>query len=182
MAVETLYGEFGYHTFSTQGLGGTMKCAFGRYNFSTVVVEDGDIRKVLVLPAKCLVVGGAMWAGDLDTGTETLDIDLGWADNGGGSETLVLRLEGASRAAPSSFTFTNMGAGSASATGFINSGVWSGDAVTDIIAAGINWRPIPLITGPIYFSRKTTVQFEVNAASNTPADKEAWAFLNYVVW
>lgn len=182
MTVETLYGEFGYHTFSTQGLGGTMKSAFGRYNFSTTVLDVGDIRKVLRLPAKCLVIGGYIGAGDLDTGTETLDIDLGWADNGGGSETLVLRLEGATRNAPNSYTFTNMGAGAASSAGLLNTGVWNGDIITDLIPAGVVYRPIVLITGPIYFSRKTDIQFLVNAVSATPADAQAWVYLNYIIW
>lgn len=181
MAVETLYGEFGYHVFGGHGLAGNKKHAFGRYNFSTVVVEDGDIRKVLRLPARCIVVGGNIAAGDLDTGSETLDIDLGWADNGGGSETYVFRLEGASRAAPNSYTLTNMLAGSASATGLLNTGVWNGDIITDLVPAGFVYRPFILATGPVYFSRETDIQFEVNAASATPADAQAWVYLDYIM-
>lgn len=179
MAVETLYGEFGYHTAAGHGLADNIKVAVGRYNFSTVVVESGDIRKVVRLPARCVVVGGELWAGDLDTGSETLDIDFGWADNGGGSETYVKRLEGASRASPNLWTYTNMQAGAADSDGFFNSGVWTGAGVTNVFAAGNNWRPFPMIAGPVYFSRETELQFLVNAPSATPADKEAWVYVRY---
>lgn len=171
MAVETLSGEFASVVGPHNGLFGDTKTWFGRYNWSTVVVEDGDIRKVLKLPGRILVVGGELWSGDLDTGTETLDIDVGWTANGGGSATYTHNASG--------YTFTNAAA-SASATGFINSGVLTGDAITDLVAAGINYRPVPLPTGPLYFSHETQVQFEVNAASATPADAQMWLFLRYI--
>jgi hypothetical protein len=176
MAIETLAGEFSAKVGPTQGLFGDTKTWFGRYNWGTTVVEDGDIRRVLMLPRRILVVGGELWSGDLDTGTETLDVDVGWADNGGGSATYTMQLS-----PTQSFTFTNMGSGSASATGFINSGVLTGDAITDLVAAGINYRPVPLPTGPIYFSEETQVQFEVNAPSATPANAQMWLYLRYLV-
>lgn len=174
MAVETLSGEFASTVGPLHGLYGNTKTWFGRYNWSTTVVEDGDIRKAFKLPGQILVVGGELWAGDLDTGTETIDIDVGWTANGGGSATYDMSL-------PSGqvYTFTNAAA-SASATGFINSGVLTGDVITDLVAAGINYRPVPLITGPLYFSHETLVQFEVNAASATPADAQMWLFLRYI--
>lgn len=175
MAVETLEGEFANAVGPGHGLFGNTKTWFGRYNFGTVVVEDGDIREVLKIPPRILVVGGELWVGDLDTGTETIDFDVGWTANGGGSATYDMTL-------PSGqvYTFTNAAA-SASATGFVNSGVLTGDVITDLVAAGINYRPIPLITGPLYFSHETQVQFEVNAPSATPADAQAWLYLRYIV-
>lgn len=171
MAVETLEGEWANAVGPSSGLFGNTKTWFGRYNFSTVVVEDGDIREVLKLPGQILVVGGELWTGDLDTGTETIDFDVGWTANGGGSATYTL---------PGvDYTFTNSGA-SASATGFINSGVLTGDVITDLVAAGINYRPVPLASGPLYFSHETQVQFEVNAPSATPADAAAWLYLRYI--
>lgn len=174
MAIETLSGEYAALVGPTAGLFGNQKIWFGRYNFGTVVVEDGDIRKVLKLPRRSLVVGGELWTGDLDTGTETLDFDVGWAANGAGTGT------GTTYTVPgTTLTFVNSG-GSASATGFINSGVLTGDVITDLVAAGINYRPVPLPTGPLYFAEDTTVQFEVNAPSATPADAQAWLFLRYL--
>lgn len=171
MAVETLSGEFAAIVGPHQGLSGNMKVAVGRYNWGTTVVEDGDIRKVLILPRRSLVVGGALWAGDLDTGTATIDIDVGWTANGGGSETYTFP--------GTTLTLTNA-AETASATGFINSGVLTGDVITDLVAAGINFRPVPLPTGPLFFSHETQVQFEVNAPSATPADAQMWLFLHYL--
>ncbi len=171
MAVETLSGEYAAVVGPGHGISGNVKSMFGRYNWGTVVVEDGDIRLLFKLPANVLVIGGRFWAGDLDTGTETIDIDIGWAANGGGSATYT-----DSRA---NYTFTNSGA-SASATGFVNSGVLTGDAITDFIAAGINHRPFPMTTGPLYFSHETQVQAEVNAPSATPADAQMWVFIDYI--
>lgn len=171
MAVETLNGEvYSYGPGPHNGLFGDTKTWFGRYNWGTTVVEDGDIRRALILPRRSLVVGGELWCGDLDTGTETIDIDVGWAANGGGSATYTLP--------GTTLTFTNA-ASSASATGFINTGVLTGDAITDLLAAG-NYRPVPLLTGPLYFSENTVIQFEVNAAAATPADAQMWLFLRYL--
>jgi len=174
MAVETLSGEFASAVGPLHGLFGNTKTWFGRYNWSTTVVEDGDIRKALKLPGHILVVGGELWAGDLDSGSETLDIDVGWASNGGGAATYSMSLPNGA-----TYTFTNA-AENASATGFINSGVLTGDGVTDLFASGINYRPVPLITGPLYFSHETQVQFEVNAPSATPAAAQMWLFLRYI--
>lgn len=172
MAVETLDGEiYAYGPGPHNGLFGDTKTWFGRYNFGTVVVEDGDIRRALILPRRSLVVGGELWTGDLDSGTETIDFDVGWTANGAGSATYTIP--------GTSLTFTNAAA-TASATGFINSGVLTGDAITDLVAAGVNYRPVPLPTGPLYFAEDTTIQFEVNAPSATPADAQAWLILRYL--
>lgn len=174
MAVETLSGELAAIVAPTGGLFGNTKTWFGRYNWGTTVVEDGDIRKALILPRRSLVVGGELWCGDLDSGTETIDIDVGWAANGAGTGA------GTTYTIPgTTITFANSG-GSASATGFINSGVLTGDAITDLVAAGINYRPVPLPTGPLYFAENTVIQFEVNAAAATPADAQMWLFLRYL--
>lgn len=174
MAIETLSGEFAALVGPGAGLFGNCKIWFGRYNFGTVVVEDGDIRKVLKLPRRSLVVGGELWTGDLDTGTETINFDVGWTANGAGTGT------GTTYTVPgTTLTFANAGA-SASPTGFIASGILTGDVTVDLHAAGINYRPVPLPTGPLYFAEDTNVQFEVNAAAATPADAQAWLFLRYL--
>jgi hypothetical protein len=117
-----------------------------------------------------MVIGGWMWAGDLDSGTETIDIDIGWAANGGTNETYTDPVSGV--------TYTNAAA-SASATGFVNSGVLTGDAITDLIASGANYRPFPMPDGPLYFSRETVVQAEVNAAAATPAAGKMYVVILY---
>jgi hypothetical protein len=42
-----------------------------------------DVYQLCYVPAGFVVTGGMMYVADLDTGTETLDMDLGWAANGG---------------------------------------------------------------------------------------------------
>lgn len=174
MAVETLDGEiYAYGPGPHNGLFGDTKTWFGRYNFGTVVVEDGDIRRALILPRRSLVVGGELWCGDLDSGTETIDVDVGWAANGAGSGAgTTYKIPG------TTLEFTNAAA-TASATGLINSGVLTGDAITDLLAAG-NYRPVPLLTGPLYFAEDTVIQFEVNAPAATPADAQMWLILRYL--
>lgn len=152
------------------GLAGTVKAAFGKYSVAANV-EDGDIFEMCKLPKNALVLGGAFYSGDMDTGTEALDLDVGYAANGGGSATLTT-FDGTE--------WTNT-AGSAAPTGFVNGGVLSGDAITDLIAAGSNIRIFPMTTGPMYFSEATTVQVEANTAAATFAAGTIYVCVFYIV-
>lgn len=119
---------------------------------------DGDIYKMFYLPAGAMVLGGQLVAADLDTGTEALDIDVGWAADGTSSaDTLTLPAAGGTVK-----TFTSSGT-TADPDGFVNAGVLSGDAITDL-TAGKSFRPILLQT-PLWFAAPTLVQMEANAAS-----------------
>lgn len=122
---------------------------------------DGDIYKLVTLPAGALVVDAEFWIADLDTGTEVLDIDFGWAANGGGVETFT---------ASDGTVYTNA-FGTADPDGFITTGdVLEGDATTDqpIIDAGTGSyrRSGKFTTGYKYASRETVVQAEANVAAN----------------
>lgn len=117
---------------------------------------DGDIYKLCKIPAKCIIFGGWFAGDDIDTGTEALDIDLGWAANGLASAETITRADGD--------VYTDVGY-QASVAGFVNSGVLSGDGITDLTAAGKFWRPI-FFGKPLYFGAATTVQAEANAAAN----------------
>lgn len=152
------------------GLAGTVKAAYGTYSVAANV-EDGDIFEMCKLPRNALVLGGVFYAGDLDTGTEAVDLDVGYAANGGGSAT-VTTSDGT--------TWTNTAA-SASATGFVNGGVLTGDGITDLLAAGSNIRIFPMITGPMFFSEETTVQVEANAAAATFAAGTIYVCVFYTV-
>lgn len=151
-------------------ISGVLHVGYGKYSVAANV-EDGDIFEMCTVPPGALVVGGQYWTSDMDTGTETLDMDVGWASNGGGSETITLA---------DGTTYTNMGSGSASATGFVNSGVLTGDAITDLVASG-NFRPFNMAAGPVYFSRKTTIQVEANAAAATFAAGTIFVRVDYIV-
>lgn len=127
---------------------GLVHCAYGLYAVATNVVVN-DVFQMCKLPRNSLLVGGDFLCSDIDTnGTETLEIDIGWADNGGASATYV---------DSAGVTWTNMFDGSADPDGLVNSDVLIGDAVTNLIAVG-NWRPFLLTGGPIYFSEETMIQ------------------------
>ena len=142
MAAETLTATRAASTFPVAGHGshGNLKVATGTYEIAAVV-EDGDIFEMCRLPANSVVVGGMLYADDNDTGTEALDMDIGWAANG--SE-------------------------SADPDGFGNLGVWTGDVTTDVKpVAGNMWalQGVLLTDGPQLFTAETVIQIEANAAS-----------------
>lgn len=79
----TLTGPRALSTFPVPGLPeqGTLGVAWGYYTFATNPTA-ADIVELCRLPAGATVIGGFMQAADIDTGTEELDIDIGWAANG----------------------------------------------------------------------------------------------------
>jgi hypothetical protein len=100
-----------------------------------------DIIELGWLPKGAVPVGGYVSFTDMDTGVETLDIDIGIAANG------------VDVADPDFFT---------------NSGLISGDAITDL--ALTNSASIRLFTGPFpveQLGAKTKVQAVVNAVAAT---------------
>lgn len=155
MVAETLTGTRGAATFPVfTGPGGGVVCAaYGSYSVAANV-EDGDIFVLCRLPAGAVVIGGQFWTSDMDTGTEALDMDVGWAANG---------------------------VEAASATGFVNAGILSGDAVTDINPAGVNMRLFNMSAGPISFTNETVVQVEANVAAATFAAGTIYVVVFYVV-
>lgn len=136
------------------GYGGALYVCHGGYTLAANV-EDGDIFELFYTPANFLCLGGWLAAADIDTGTEALVMDLGWAANGGGSETMVDATDGKS--------YTNAAA-SASPDGLINGDVWTGDATGNSHGAG-NMILVRLPT-PLLFTRPTLIQVEANVAAN----------------
>lgn len=124
------------------GLATQLNVATGTYEIAANPA-DGDIYEMCKLPPNAVVVGGMIYADDLDTGIETLDMDVGWAANG---------------------------TEAADPDGFGNLGVWTGDAITDWKpVAGVMYplQGVLLTTGPQKFSDTTTIQIEANAAAAT---------------
>ncbi len=150
------------------GLAGTLKVAYGKYAVAANV-EDGDIFEMCKVPRNCLVVGGVFYTADLDTGTEVLDMDVGWAANGGGAATFTDK---------NGTVWTNSGA-NASAAGFVNSGVLTGDA-GGAVAVG-NARLFSMQDGPWYFSEETSVQVEANVAANAFAAGNIVVVIHYIL-
>ena len=132
-------------------------------------VEDGDIFELGYLPKNSMVIAAAFSLDDIDTGTEALDMDLGWAANSGGSATHIDSETGV--------TYTNSGA-SASAAGFVNAGVLTGDGLAESHTGNQRLQFFP---EPLFFSEQTKVQIEANAAAGTFTAGTAGAYLLYYV-
>lgn len=144
MAAETLTATRAASGFPVGGVGPatSLHVATGTYEIAANV-EDGDIFEMCKLPANAVVVGGHIMGDDLDTGIETLDMDIGWAANG---------------------------TDAADPDGFGNLGVWTGDAITDLKpVAGIYYplQGVLFTAGPKKFAAETTIQIEANAAAAT---------------
>ena len=141
MVAETLTGDralAGFPVFKPYGAG-AVAFAYGVYEIAANV-EAGDIFEMCKVPAGAVVIDGFVRADDLDTGVETLDMNVGWAANG------VEALD---------------------ADGFGNLGVWSGDAVLDVKPEAQIWYPFNgvLKDGPVSFSAETTIQVTAVAAA-----------------
>lgn len=143
MAAETLTSDQAADTYPVFKPTGSGLCAVSRGTYTpTANVEDGDIFEMSKVPS-CLVVFGWLYAADLDTGTEALDQDIGWAGNG---------------------------TDAADPDGLGNLGTWTGDAVTGIKPETGNSYPFggKLITdGSVSLSAETTIQIEANTAAGT---------------
>lgn len=144
-----------------QGVGaGNLCAAYGHYDFA-VNPTVADIIRLCKLPAGAVVLDGFMRIEDIDTnGSPTLDIDLGWASNGGTG------------------TFD-----AADPDGFGNFGVLNGTAVTNYTPEGGSRLPLGnnALNGPVAFTRETTVQAVVNAAAATFAAGTIYTVIYYIV-
>lgn len=144
MVAETLTSTRAATTFpiAEPVLAGVLCCATGTFEIAANV-EDGDIFEMCRIPAGAVIVDGVMYGDDLDTGIETLDMDVGWAANGNEA---------------------------ADPDGLGNFGVITGDAVTGY-KPEVSIR-LPLggtlrTAGPLLFTATTMIQVEVNAAAAT---------------
>lgn len=157
MAAETLTATRGASTFPVfKGPGGGVVCfAYGVYEIGAAV-EDGDIFEMCRVPKGALVIDGFVRADDIDTGTEALDMDIGWAGNG--TDT-------------------------ADPDGFGNLGVWTGDATTDVKPETQVWFPFNgvLKDGPKEFAAETVIQLEANAASAAGHTGTVFVGVYYIV-
>jgi hypothetical protein len=162
-AAETLYTTQGLSGFPVygQGTAGSIKVCYGTYEVAANV-EDGDIFVMCKVPGGATIVGGMIFADDLDTNaTETLDMDIGWAANGG------------------SGTYD-----SADPDGLGNLGVWTGDTVAD---HAVEVGNVFHLTGNMAdgdlptFTKTTKIQIEANAAAATFAAGAVSAVVYYTM-
>jgi len=157
MAAETLTADRAASTFPIPqgGPAGMLTVHWGSYAVAANV-EDGDIFEMHYLPDNATVHDGVLRADDLDTGTEVLDGDIGWAANESDA---------------------------ADPDGFLNGGVWLGDAVVGVkpeVMTSLRFNGV-LKDGPKTFTAgggKTMVQVEFNVAANsfTAGDLSVWTY------
>lgn len=156
MVAETLTADRAKASFPVGGKGdaNVLRVAYGTYEIAANV-EDGDIFEMCRVPAGAIVVDGFVRADDLDTGIETLDMDVGWAANG---------------------------TESADPDGFGNLGVWTGDAVTGIKPETQIYYPFNgvLKDGPQSFTEETVIQVEANAAAATGGTGTLFVCVYYI--
>lgn len=151
MVAETLTASRAANSFPVfKALGaGLLSCAFGTYDIAANV-EAGDIFEMCKIPAGSTIVGGYLYGKDIDTNaTETLDMDVGWAANGG------------------SGTYD-----SADPDGLGNLGVLTGDAfaagsVSTVVGLVYPFSGVFALGTLPTFSKETTIQVVANAAAAT---------------
>lgn len=137
---------------------GVLNVAYGTYTLAANPTA-ADILQACKIPAGSVVLGGFLRGEDIDTGTAALDIDVGWAANGG----------------------TGVGA-TADPDGFGNFGVLNGTAVTNYLPEGGFLIPLhgTLATGPKSFDADTTVQCVFNAPANAGGTGTVTVVVYYV--
>jgi hypothetical protein len=138
---------------------GVVQCAWGSYTLAANPTAN-DIIQFCRIPAGATVIGGEFRGEDIDTGTEALDIDIGWPANGG----------------------TGVGA-TADPDGFGNFGTLDGDAVNFIRPEASIYYPLngTLKSGPITFDAETIVQGIVNTAANAGGTGVLWVIVYYTI-
>jgi len=154
MTAETLTATRAASTFPVfKATGsGAVSAAYGTYAVAANV-EDGDIFEMCRVPAGAVILMGLVYAADLDTGTEALDMDVGWAANGG------------------SGTYD-----SADPDGLGNLGVWTGDPSAtspNVSNLSAETGTVMLLSGKFadgvfpVFTEETVIQVEANAPANS---------------
>jgi hypothetical protein len=120
---------------------GVLRVAWGTYTHASNLAAT-TIIEYCRLPKGAVLVGGFWFADDLDTGTEELDIDIGWAANG---------------------------VDAADPDGLGNLAVSTGDVSVHVPVASI-WIPfqgVLFTAGPITFGAETVLQAVVNVDAAT---------------
>jgi hypothetical protein len=140
-----------------KGVGGGQVCAaWGTVEIGTALAAN-DVVQLCRVPKGATVIGGWLYGDDIDTGTETLDMDIGWADNG---------------------------VDEADPDGFGNFGVMDGDTIAQFKpVAGLLYpfQGVLLTDGPKTFSAETIIELDVNAAANAGGTGTLSAVVYYVV-
>lgn len=125
----------------------------------TTIAVANDLTDLFYLPKGAVPIGGYYSSADLDTGTETLDIDIGIAANG---------------------------VDSADPDFFMNGGVMTGDAPDDVDTTGAftNFANVREFRGPFPVTQlgaKTLVQMKCIAAANATGTGKIVVRVDYLM-
>lgn len=66
---------------ASHGFAGNVKAAYGTYNIASAVAQN-DVIQMCRTPRGAVILDVAIYGQDIDTGTEALDFDAGYAANG----------------------------------------------------------------------------------------------------
>lgn len=151
----TLTGVRGTTTFPVGGPGDAadLKVAWGSYTFA-VNPTAADIVRICKIPKNSRILGGYLQGVDLDTGTEALDMDVGWLANG---------------------------TEAADPDGLGNFGTITGAVITSLRPEVGIYYPLGgllLTTGPMKFTEETVITVTVN----TPANATGTGIITVVVF
>ena len=128
----------------------------GVFTITTALAQD-DVVKMVRLPAGVTVLGGIFQANDIDTGTEALDIDVGWAANG---------------------------VDNADPDGFGNFGTMTGDVIGEFRPEAGLYYPLGGVlfsAGAKSFTVATDIQLDVNTAANAGGTGIITLIVDYIV-
>ena len=156
MAAETLTATRAAATFPVFKASGAglLCCAWGTYVVANAV-EDGDIFEMCKVPAGATIVGGYLQTEDLDTGSEAIDVMVGWAANGSDA---------------------------ADPNGLLLDKVLTGDISVhlDIASNIVFFGGVLTGDGPKTLVNETTIQVEVNTAAATFAAGQITVVVYYL--
>jgi hypothetical protein len=130
-------------------------CSYGTYTVTSALVKD-DVYLMSKLPPKAIVLSGMLYGTDIDTGTETLEMDIGKYDSTGAVVT---------------------------ADYYHNSGVIDGDSLEH--AGNIAWicEHMNALNAPLTPSStaETYVGVKITAAANATGTGTFTTVINYIV-
>jgi hypothetical protein len=157
MAAETLTATRAASSFpaTAYSAAGVLQVAWGTYALAATV-EDGDIFEMCKVPKGATIIGGYIQMEDLDTGTEVLDMMVGWAANG---------------------------TDAADPNGLLLAHVFSGDISVhlDVASSLVFFGGTLTGAGPKTLGAETMIQVEANTPSNVFAAGQMTVVVYYTV-
>lgn len=155
----TFFADRSLSTFPVHKTGGGALCAaYGTIEIGTNPIA-ADVYRMCRVPAGAVVLSGWLYGDDIDTGTESLDMDIGWLGNG---------------------------VEATDADGFGNLGVLTGDAfalgnVSAVTNLMYPLQGVLLTDGPVVFTKETIIAVTTNVTAAAGGTGTLSVVVYYVV-